>query len=166
MKMMREASNTCSISEILAFSHPGVVERISRDSEISNERARGIFEDTLRFLFLAAITGEPIPPTKAIDSGWHAFLLFTRDYADFCTNYLGRFIHHRPYTEADKATPGFDEKARLIAGKAFDLARKHFGNQLSENWSYEVGIGDCESTPCSSQCSPDSGGGGSECTPD
>jgi hypothetical protein len=35
-------------------------------------------------------------PGLLIDAGWHAFILHTADYAEFCERVAGRFIHHRP----------------------------------------------------------------------
>jgi hypothetical protein len=33
---------------------------------------------------------------KAIDQMWHVFLLYTKDYMDFCNEYFGEYIHHLP----------------------------------------------------------------------
>ncbi len=33
---------------------------------------------------------------KKIDLMWHIFLLYTREYQDFCQEYFGEFIHHQP----------------------------------------------------------------------
>ena len=35
-------------------------------------------------------------PSKAVDAYWHAFILDTRSYADWCERTLGRFLHHAP----------------------------------------------------------------------
>lgn len=40
-------------------------------------------------------------PTRVEDLGWHAFLLFTREYAEFCHRTAGRFIHHAPDDDGD-----------------------------------------------------------------
>lgn len=35
-----------------------------------------------------------------IDNMWHTFLLFTKDYHEFCSNYLGGvFFHHEPIVD-------------------------------------------------------------------
>nr|MDT0666353.1 hypothetical protein [Micromonospora sp. DSM 115978] len=50
-------------------------------------------------VFLQACADHPnarLRPSTAIDAGWHAFLLHTRDYASFCARLAGRFIHHEP----------------------------------------------------------------------
>ena len=33
---------------------------------------------------------------KAIDQMWHVFLLYTKDYTDFCEIYFKQYIHHLP----------------------------------------------------------------------
>lgn len=38
-------------------------------------------------------------PSQVVDDAWHAFILFTRGYQQFCRRAFGRFLHHTP-TEA------------------------------------------------------------------
>ena len=35
-------------------------------------------------------------PSQAVDDAWHAFILHTRAYQRFCTEALGRYLHHTP----------------------------------------------------------------------
>lgn len=35
-------------------------------------------------------------PSQVVDIAWHEFILFTRDYEQFCAKALGRFLHHTP----------------------------------------------------------------------
>ena len=35
-------------------------------------------------------------PSQAVDVAWHEFILFTRQYEQFCKKALGRFLHHTP----------------------------------------------------------------------
>jgi len=35
-------------------------------------------------------------PSQVVDVAWHEFILFTRNYAQFCQRGLGRFLHHVP----------------------------------------------------------------------
>jgi hypothetical protein len=35
-------------------------------------------------------------PSKAVDDAWHAFILSTRAYREFCAGAFGRFLHHTP----------------------------------------------------------------------
>jgi hypothetical protein len=36
--------------------------------------------------------------SKDIDEVWHQFILFTREYGNFCQESFGRFLHHSPNT--------------------------------------------------------------------
>jgi Uncharacterized conserved protein len=35
-------------------------------------------------------------PSQVVDVAWHEFILFTREYRQFCRRALGRFLHHTP----------------------------------------------------------------------
>jgi hypothetical protein len=35
-------------------------------------------------------------PSKAVDAYWHALILDTKSYAEWCVRTLGRFLHHMP----------------------------------------------------------------------
>src|SRR5690348_3656257 len=35
-------------------------------------------------------------PSRIIDDAWHAFILDTRAYEEFCGRAFGRFLHHAP----------------------------------------------------------------------
>ncbi len=49
-------------------------------------------------------------PSEAVDELWHEFVLHTRDYADFCAQAFGRFMHHVP----DEAGTGAGRHRRLM----------------------------------------------------
>lgn len=54
-------------------------------------------EQTLAFLAATANQADkPLSPSQPVDIGWHAFILYTREYAEFCQRVAGRFIHHVP----------------------------------------------------------------------
>lgn len=36
-------------------------------------------------------------PSQVVDDLWHTFILYTKDYRDFCENSFGRFIDHIPH---------------------------------------------------------------------
>lgn len=35
-------------------------------------------------------------PSQVVDDAWHEFILFTREYNDFCLQAFGRYLHHTP----------------------------------------------------------------------
>lgn len=56
------------------------------------------FVDKLAPYYIATLThmhrGHATPVYQVIDEIWHAHILCTRDYADFCARQFGRFMHH------------------------------------------------------------------------
>jgi hypothetical protein len=84
-----------------------------------------------KFLYLAAIVGteEPLSPPEKIDTAWHYFILFTKDYAAFCNRFFGRFIHHQPFVTEEDVLAHLDSGAKCI-----DRAKALFG-ELSSNWT-------------------------------
>ena len=118
------------MQRILTYENADVVDRISREGGFSAEKAQTVFKDTLRFLFLCGTSTGSWSPSRTIDVGWHAFLMYTEDYAEFCDTYFGRFIHHRP-TRIGERPSSQKSKSTLIA------AMQVFGKEnLSENWVY------------------------------
>lgn len=55
--------------------------------------------------------GQSLAPSKLVDYGWHAFILHTVDYAAFCQQTVGRFVHHVP-TDEDETLPGGKQATR------------------------------------------------------
>ena len=78
------------------YKNEAVVKRIVRDFSMSYEEASNTFEDTTRFLVECGASPGTHVPSGRIDLGWHTFLLFTKDYREFCGQYFGRFIDHAP----------------------------------------------------------------------
>ncbi|WP_261836453.1 glycine-rich domain-containing protein [Vibrio ishigakensis] len=61
--------------------------------------------------------------SEKVDALWHQFILFTREYHDFCIEHLGSFLHHEPSLEQlTEAQSGF-----------FQAYQSEFG-QLNSLW--------------------------------
>lgn len=140
--------NNAVLNEIAKYQHRGVTSRIMKILNISHSEAQELFDDTKRFLFLAAITGKDISPTKPIDEAWHIFLLFTKDYSEFCFRFFGQMIHHHPFDESELK----EDKTDNI-GVTLQLARSLFGSSLSKNWEY-LEASDCGCGGCSGDAPP------------
>lgn len=77
--------------------------RVQDDENTDPGTAARIVEQALAFLQACALNpGTRLTPSKMVDAGWHAFILHTADYADFCDRIAGRFIHHRPDEPGDE----------------------------------------------------------------
>lgn len=107
---------------------------------------RGV-DQMVGYLAACAVASEPLGPSQIVDEFWHAFIVRTVPYAEFCQQIAGRFIHHKPEDdrEYDDRIPASNAvRARTItaitaAGREVDL----------EFWP-ELGAAEC--TQCYQGC--------------
>jgi hypothetical protein len=147
------------IDQVMAYENEDLVRRLQDKLALTEDAARELFADTKRFLLVCGTTPGNWSPTEPIDEGWHNFILFTQDYAKFCQQNFGRFIHHNPKRigVASNAISPMETATK---------ARELFGDSISVNWAPDNMRASAECSKSGCDCSPDSGGGGSECTPD
>ena len=137
------------LRDVLHYEHPALIERLRQELEISMVEADQLFADTKKFLVLCGTADERLAPSPRIDECWHRFLLFTRDYAEFCQRFFGRFIHHQPKTSDE--TAGSDGSPIRMT---LERAREAFGDALSANWAYRGAtcLSDCTRCSGSTNC--------------
>lgn len=59
------------------------------------------------FLLCLAARGKFLSmPSQIVDDAWHAFIVDTRAYAQFCCKAFGRFLHHTPAEAMTTLTDG------------------------------------------------------------
>ncbi|MCK9798850.1 hypothetical protein M1B34_14255 [Pseudomonas sp. MAFF 302030] len=104
-----DISTTPRIAELpalLKYKNEDVVLKFCKEWDVSQTEAEDIFEDTKKFLYLAAhckadcFSASIYHQFQIIDEMWHSFLQFTDQYADFCEAYLGGFLHHFPFSRS------------------------------------------------------------------
>jgi hypothetical protein len=83
----------------------------------------------LRFAYLAWISPTGATPSKAVDEVWHAHLLFTRSYGNFCLETRGQLLHHEP-GEGVVDEAHFRDAYRTT----LDLYRAEFGEPPGRWW--------------------------------
>jgi hypothetical protein len=132
--------------EVLSHPLPNLVSRLQKEEGISETEAQQMVQDMLMFLFLCGTSPEPCAPSQMIDVAWHNFILFTREYREFCQHYFDRFIDHTP-NEPDAAP----EIGRLIGRRTIERAREEFGD-LSRNWVASLEATECSGNACSFSC--------------
>jgi len=122
--------------------------RIVKDHpEIDAPTARRIIGQTAAFLAASAQRpGMELSPSKLVDIGWHTWILHTVDYAVFCEQIAGRFIHHVPTPDVEQAD-GEPEEARertltAIAEAGFTIE--------ADLWPEDAKMGKC--TQCHAGC--------------
>lgn len=106
----------CSLEEALSYDGAEIVERFLRRFDVSNVEAAELFQDIKRWLWLIGSArmdrlnrSEGIPeqmvidgPTLILDKMWHNFVCFTKEYAFYCEEKFGGFIHHVPMSSSQR----------------------------------------------------------------
>ncbi|MFJ8147030.1 glycine-rich domain-containing protein [Streptomyces sp. NPDC096048] len=131
-----------------------LVRRITADHpEISESTARRIVGQAAAFIAASGQQpGQSLAPSELVDYGWHAFILHTVDYAEFCERVAGGFVHHVPTDEGNEMLGGA-QAARERTLAAITTAGYTVDEEL---WP---AMADC--TQCHAGCtdSPNSGRG-------
>lgn len=90
--------------------------RLVADEGHSPALAARVLDQALAFLGTSARHhGEPLSPSRAVDPGWHIFVLHTRDYREFCRRIAGRFIDHVPTGDAPADGPALALRRTVAA---------------------------------------------------
>lgn len=133
------------------YRHPILLNKMQAELGITCAEAETLFEDVKKFLALCVTSpqSQSLAPTKALDQGWHTFILFTKDYAQFCKDYCGRYVHHHPEdpfaeTKDFESIPRTRRLAMLVFGK---LSANWQGNPLGK-----CSGKDCSDKDCSTEC--------------
>lgn len=87
---------------VFAYQNPLFIAKYSKKFNVSEEVAQGKFTELKKFLILCAVSSGAISPSKEMDDVWHEFILFTRDYYNFCNMFFGKMIHHQPEVVTNK----------------------------------------------------------------
>jgi hypothetical protein len=99
-----------------------LADRLVRDTGWERQLAERVIAQTAAFVKACADNPDLVlAPSRLLDAGWHAFLLDTAAYAEFCERVAGRFVHHRPQDEPVGASVTADARAAIeCAGFAVD----------------------------------------------
>ena len=156
MHAARSTKHVDSIDEALNLIPVEVIERYRLDFELSPEDALFHTGEFVRYMAMCADRPHAdYGMAGQIDEVWHTFILYTRDYAKWCNEVFGRFMHHVP-------TPP-EEKQEVVSGNAVDTYALFYrdyslfyGGLPPEIWpAPHSQLNDCGGGGC--------GGGGSSC---
>lgn len=101
-----------SLDSLLAYKNPAVLRLYIQNYPTHFLSAEVAFEEVLKYLWLSQknkmdLIDRPEDPSlpegiimlrsmREIDDMWHEFILFTKDYTEFCDHYFGEYLHHLP----------------------------------------------------------------------
>ena len=102
---------------------PVLIRRVKEQHDyLSDADMRKVVDATRDYFYICnQAKGKMVAmPSEIVDVFWHEFLLFTREYQEFCKKGIGRFLHHTP-TEVMKsptsAQEGIKRAWRLACAK-------------------------------------------------
>jgi hypothetical protein len=76
-----------------------IVERLINIEKWKKRHAIKACEQYKKFLYLKKKYGDryELPPSLDVDEAWHAHILHSQDYYQFCREVYGSFLHHHPH---------------------------------------------------------------------
>jgi hypothetical protein len=92
------------INMALAYDNPDIIKKFSTEYNIEFNLSSQYFTELKKFLFLCSNHSEILAPSAEIDKIWHTFILFTKDYREYCFYFLGKFIDHIPDVKKNEET--------------------------------------------------------------
>lgn len=100
----------CSLDQALAYRNDQILYKFQERWDVSFEEASELFEETKKWLWLqVAARLQQGSPTLAmtislamVDEMLHTFILFTREYIQYCDENYGVYLHHTPMTKTAK----------------------------------------------------------------
>lgn len=129
---------TISINAVMGYKNDSLVRRFQHKLGLSQKEAQMLLDDVKRFLYLCATEEKRIVPPGMVDEGWHSFILFTKDYANFCQRYFGKFIHHQPWT-----TKSITKGQTALVAQTKTIIRRVFGKMPSKFWVFKAECSIC-----------------------
>jgi hypothetical protein len=93
--------------------------------------------------------GQPVQMVESIDKLWHAFILHTKLYREFCDRFFGRYLDHDPLDRLDEET-----SKKQYARFTLSTLRAEFGDAVHPAFLDLAQRVSC----CYGQCGDDGGG--------
>jgi hypothetical protein len=126
-----------TLQEVLKYENEEVILRFSKEKRVPLDDAKDVFLETKRWLWLCASSpGQSVNMVGeafVIDEMWHTFLLFTREYADFCEKYFQEFVHHVPKRSSEKNV--FEDSSwKISLRKDYAFIYDRLGSDVLMKW--------------------------------
>jgi hypothetical protein len=99
---------TAPSMEALAYEAPFLVEKLLKQHIVeSADEAQALFDEVKRYIVMVRFDRSHVWEMHSlrVDEAWHLFILFTRQYADFCERFFGGYVHHSPGNAPEALAP-------------------------------------------------------------
>jgi hypothetical protein len=104
-------SQLAALVTLERFNLSSVRDRLLADAQMPSTWVDEAIFEFRRYLGLHLVRKSGLPMfSKHVDAVWHTCLLFSRTYANLCSQVFGSFLHHEPILERyDRNTDGWTE---------------------------------------------------------
>lgn len=136
-----------NLTDLLKYKNTWILDRYKKDYPNNQLSAEEALTELLKYFWISnkhklERTNNPNeeflkfdcyvhPEMKQIDDMWHTFLLFTREYAEFCHQYFSVFLHHQPRVDNEK--PNLDS-FELEFTRYLSYIYDHLGAETVYKW--------------------------------
>jgi hypothetical protein len=152
--------NQSKINLALSFENKAILRKFCIEHDVSEQTADDYFMELKKFLYLCANTNQTLAPSVEIDKIWHTFILFTKEYRNYCTQFLGKFIDHVPEVDQEEQVDIMPKENCLL--NTLELYKLVFGDINNDVWKVPILNTDCnedencsnsyECSSCASNC--------------
>ena len=120
--------NARLLESLERFDAPYLEEKLLQRQVFESAAAyREAFVEFKKFILLKILTDVPISMvSRKVDEVWHQFILFTREYHEFCNSVAGDYLHHSPNTSFTRMSP--DSRLNFV------IAYRQLFGQLHPIW--------------------------------
>lgn len=125
-----------AVNRLMAYRNEDVLRRYMEDNKKSREEAERAWTAFLQFMAVCMFKNARVTATPTADGIWHSFLLHTKQYREFCDQFMGGFVDHEP-TSDEGSSQDYD------ATRWF--AMQVFGSLDERDWPTNVGRIKCYS---------------------
>ena len=132
-------SNNQVIEQVMAYSMADIIKRCQKDNGYTDKDMVILEKELKRYLILAILdAGKFGMYSKDVDNLWHSFILFTKNYSDFCNTYSKKFIHHVPKIDSLE-TPEQATQNRKNFSHFIKKYEEIFTEEIHPIWLIDIG---------------------------
>lgn len=136
-----------NLEDLLGYKNPRIVARYKKDHPDNQLIAEDALQEVLKYFWLCekhredqkanpedeSLDFAPVVHVemREMDDMWHTFILFTKDYMEFCNQFFGHFIHHNP---AEEEAVFEAEKVEIELTRYLSYIYDHLGEDTLVKW--------------------------------
>jgi hypothetical protein len=139
----KQAPASAAVFDALNFEASYVVERLVKDRVVGSvAEGEELFNEVKRYLVLSEVHRDLVVGMYSVrvDEAWHAFILYTDQYRQFCNDYFGKYVGHAPTNAPDTEDGDHRHRKDLTFEEFRERYEELFGEPLPDVWYNRRGV--------------------------